>query len=114
MAEIAGLDILGFIVTKPEVVWSISLIGAVCVVGVVDYLRCFFEKKKNVIRWVVLFLSLIVAVVFSPIVPSAITTIFIIWLLILSIATIAKKALIDGIPILINKVMGVSTNNKGG
>lgn len=112
MSERAGLDILNFIITKPEVIWSISLIGAICVVGVVDYLRCFFENKKKFIRWVVLFLSLIVAIIFSPIVPSVITTIVIIWLLILSIATIAKKALIDGVPILINQIMRISTNKE--
>jgi hypothetical protein len=110
MPEIVGLDILNFMVTKPEVIWMLALMGAVCVVGVVDYLRCFFEKKRNVIRWVVLFLSLLVAIILSPIVPTIITTIVIIWLLILALATIGKKHIIDGIGGLINKMTGASTN----
>ena len=113
MPEAIGLDILNFIITKPEIIWSIALIGAVCVVGVVDYLRCFFEGKKSVIRWVVLILSLIVAVIFSPIVPKIITTIIIIWLLILSLSTIAKKTIIDGILAMINKMTGMTNNKEG-
>jgi hypothetical protein len=110
MSEIAGLDILNFMVTKPEIVWMLAFMGAVCVIGVVDYLRCFFEKKRNVTRWVVLFLSLFVAIILSPIIPTIITTIIIIWLLILALATIGKKHIIDGISGLINKMTGVSTN----
>jgi hypothetical protein len=114
MTETASLDILNFMITKPEIVWMLALMGAVCVIGVVDYLRCFFEKKRNVIRWVVLFLSLLVAIVFSPIIPTIITTIVIIWLLILALATIGKKHIIDGIGGLINRMTGVSANKPEG
>jgi hypothetical protein len=118
MSEAVGLDILSFMVSKPEIVWMLALMGAVCVIGVVDYLRCFFEGKKKAIRWVVLFLSLFVAIVLSPIIPPFITVIVILWLLILALATIGKKAIIDGIPLLvntvINKLMGNSRNIDGG
>jgi len=53
-------------VTRPEIIWLLALMGAVCVIGVVDYLRCFFERKQNTIRWVVLFVSLFVAFTLSP------------------------------------------------
>jgi hypothetical protein len=112
MPETISLDILNFMVTKPEIVWLLSLMGAVCVIGVVEYLKCFFEKKKNATRWVVLFLSLSVAVVISPLVPNIITTVVIIWLLIIALSTIGKKNIIDGIGGIINKMTGVSVNNK--
>jgi len=108
------LDILNFIVSSPGTIWNIALMGAVCVIGVVDYLRCFFEKKKNSIRWVVLFMSLLVAVIFSPIVPNVITTVVIIGLLILALATIGKKHIMDGIGGLIEKIIGSSTNGGSG
>lgn len=114
MPELVGLDILNLMVTKPEAVWMLALMGAVCVIGVVDYMRCFFERKKNAIRWVVLFMSMFVAVILSPVIPSHITVIVILWLLILALATIGKKTIIDGIPAIINKMIGVSTDaNKG-
>jgi hypothetical protein len=106
------IDILDFISTRPETVWMLALIGAVCVIGVVDYLRCFFEGKKHAIRWVVLFLSLVVAFILSPLVPGVITTIVILWLLILSIATIAKKTIIDWLQTMTGNIM--SGANKGG
>ena len=112
MLDKAGLDILNFMISRPEIVWMLALMGAVCVIGVVDYLKCFFEKKRNVTRWVVLFLSLFVAVIISPLVPAILTTIIIIWLLILALATIGKKHIIDGIEGLIEKMIGISNNNK--
>ena len=105
-----SLDILNFIITKPEIIWVLALMGAVCVIGVVDYLRCFFEKKKQAVRWVVLFMSLFVAIILSPITPKIISTITIIWLLILALATIGKKAIIDGIGGIINKMTGISAD----
>ena len=113
MSEMISLDIFNFIITKPEIIWSIAFIGAVCVVGVVDYLRCFFEKKKSAIRWVVLILSLFVAIIFSPLVPKVITTIIVIWLLILSLSTIAKKTIIDGMLAMINRITGAANNKDG-
>ena len=102
----SGLDILKFMESKPEIVWSIALMGAVCVIGLTDYFKCFFEKRRKTTRWIVLLISLLVAVVLSPLVPAFITTIVIVWLLILALASIAKKTIIDGIPLLISKAMG--------
>jgi 4-amino-4-deoxy-L-arabinose transferase-like glycosyltransferase len=114
VAEIISLDIINFISTRPEVLFLIAFMGAVCVIGIVDYLRCFFEKKKNAIRWVVLFCSLFVAIILSPITHKLITTIIILWLLILALATIGKKYIIDAIGKLIegaaNKITGNSNN----
>ena len=109
-----GFDILSFITTKPEIIWVLALIGAVCVIGVVDYLRCFFEKKRNTIRWVVLILSLLIALILSPLVPAFISTIVILWLLILALATIGKKHVIDGIGNMMGKMSNSSniTNTK--
>jgi predicted MFS family arabinose efflux permease len=114
MSEKDSLDILNFMVSKPEIIWMLALMGAVCVIGVVDYLKCFFEKKRNVTRWVVLFMSLFVAVIISPLVPTVLTTIIIIWLLILALATIGKKHIIDSIEGLIDKMTGIPNINKGG
>ena len=106
MAGNEGIDILSFITSKPEVLWSVSLIGAVCVIGLVDYFKCFFESRKKATRWVVLFVSLAVSVILSPLVPGVITAIIIVWFLILSIATIAKKNIIDSIQLIIIKMTG--------
>lgn len=113
MTETIELDILNFIISRPETIWIIAFMGAVCVIGVVDYLRCFFEKKKSIARWVVLFLSLFVAIILSPVTPEIISTIIIIWLLILALSTIGKKAIIDGIPAIINKIIGNSISKEG-
>ena len=109
-----SIEAIEFIVDRPEVIWILALTGAVCVVGFVDYLRCFFEKRKGAIRWVVLFLSLFVAcILFTPILPAWIAKLIIAWLLITSLATIGKKHIIDGIGKLIdgviNKLTSVST-----
>jgi len=106
-------DLFKLMLTKPESIWMIALMGAVCVIGVVDYLRCFFEKKQNTIRWVVLFVSLFVSFMLSPLIPSFLTVIVILWLLILALATIGKKHIIDGIGNLINKMTNNNAVNKG-
>ena len=108
-----GLDILKYMESRPEIIWGIALMGAVCVIGLTDYFKCFFEKKRKATRWIVLLISLLVAVILSPLVPAFITTIVILWLLILAIASIAKKTIIDGIPSLISKVMGSLNKDKG-
>ena len=113
MPEKNDLDIVSILYTKPEIIWMLALIGAICTIGVVDYLRCFFEKKKNIIRYVVLITSLIVAFVLSPIVHSLITFIVILWLLILALATIGKKHIIDGIGNIVNKITDTTSNKKG-
>ena len=100
-------DILDLIALDPSSIWLIALIGAVCVVGVVDYLRCFFEQnKKHIVRWVVLAMSIFVGVILSPAVPSKFSIVVIFILLVLALASIGKKALIDGIPKLIDKMVG--------
>ena len=100
------MDILEFVTSRPEVIWILAFTGAVCVIGVVDYLKNFFDKKKNKIRWVVLIVSLLIAIILSPITPTLVTTIVIIWLLILALATIGKQYIIDGIGGLINRIIG--------
>jgi 4-amino-4-deoxy-L-arabinose transferase-like glycosyltransferase len=109
MADLAGLDILNFIETKADILLLIALVGAICVIGVVDYLRCFFEQKKNAIRWIVLFMSLFVALTLSPITPKSITTIVILWLLILALSTIGKKYIVDGIGSIITRIIGTTS-----
>lgn len=108
------INLLNIMVTKPEIVWMLAFMGAVCVIGVVDYLRCFFEKKRNTIRWVVLIISLFVSIILSPIIPSFFTVIVILWLLILALATIGKKHIIDGIGNLMDKITGSTNTGKGG
>jgi len=99
-------NIIDFIVERPEAIWLVGIVGAICVIGVVDYLRCFFENKKKSMRWVVLIFSLFVSVIFSPYTPTALAVMVIFFLFILAIASIGKKALIDGIPNLISKILG--------
>ena len=114
--ENESFNILNYMVTRPEIVWMLALMGAVCVIGIVDYSRCFFSGRKKAIRWIVLILSLAVAIILSPITPPLLTVIIILWLLILALASIGKKAIIDGIPKIIdqtiNRISGVSNTTK--
>ena len=106
------IKITDFLVNKPENIWILAIVGAVCVIGVVDYLKCFFEGKKKAIRWVVLFMSLIVAFLLSQTVPAIISFLVITWLLILALATIFKKHIIDGIGALIDKIANSISGKK--
>jgi len=98
-------EILDFIIDKPEAIWLLSLIGAVCVIGVVDFCKNWV-KRKAAIKWVVFFVSLFVAVILSPLTPPLARTIIILWLLILALATITRNAIVDGLPALITHIMG--------
>jgi len=107
-----SLDIYSFIITKPEIVWMLAFMGATCVIGTIDYLKTsFFEKKKNATRFLVLFLSILIAVTLSPITPPFITIIIILTLLIISLSTIGKKHIVDGIGKLIDGVINMITKN---
>lgn len=101
-----------FLTTQPEIIWLIALMGAVAVIGLVNFLKCFIQGKKAV-KWVVLFTSLGIAFVLSPLTPPIVTTVIILWLLVLALATIARDAIVDGIPKLIG-VMNRSTGQDGG
>ena len=109
-----SLDIYSFIITKPEIIWMLSLMGAVCVIGVVEYLKTtFFEKKKMITRYLVLILSVIIAITLSPLTPPYITVIIILTMLIISLSTIGKKHIVDGIGKLIDGIIlkSVSKND---
>ena len=82
-----------------------ALTGAVCVIGLVDFAKCWI-KSKRAVKWIVLLCSLFVAFVLSPFVPAVVAAIVIMWLLILAIATIARNAVVDGLPALVSRVIG--------
>jgi len=105
------MEISKYLVSQPEVIWLVVVMGAVAVIGIVDFLKCWVKKK--VIKWVVFFVSLGVSIVLSPLVPPLVSTIIILWLLILSVATIARNSIVDGLPNLVNKLIGGS-NKEGG
>jgi hypothetical protein len=101
------MDIHAFLITNPNVIWILVVIGSVAVIGLVDFCKNWFHKKA--VQWVVLCVSLGVAVVLSPITPPLVATILILWLLILAVSTIARNAVIDGLPHLVSgflKFMG--------
>jgi len=100
------LDILNLLGSRPEVFWMIVIIGAVCVIGVVDFCKCWTKNRKRDTKWIVLFVSLVIAIVLSPLVPAWLTVIIILWLCMLAVATIARNTIVDGLPHLIGKAMG--------
>ena len=106
-----NMEIMDYLTSKPEVVWLLAIMGAVCVIGVVDFIKCWIKGKKTV-KWIVFFVSLFIAVILSPITHPAVTTVIILWLLILALSTIARNAIVDGLPVLISKAMG--NQNKQG
>jgi len=106
----AATEITDYIYTRPEVLWVIVLIGSIAVIGVVDFAKCFI-KNKQAVKWIVFFVSLVIAIILSPLVPPLITTIVILWLLILAVSTICRNAVVDGLPNIINRVMGSMGNN---
>jgi hypothetical protein len=113
------MGITEFTGATPDVLFIIAVIGALCVIGATDYLRCFFETTKRATRWVVLAMSLFVAVNISPLVPVLATTVVIGWLLTLALATLFKKHIIDAvgkvIDALAGKISGANAaDNKGG
>jgi hypothetical protein len=100
-----------YLVTDPQVIWLIALIGAVCVIGLVDFIKCFI-KDKNAVKFIVLFVSLYIAIVLSPLVPPIVATILILFHLVLSLSTIARNAIVDGLPSLTSKIMGGNSNRQ--
>jgi hypothetical protein len=104
-----ALDITDYIFTKPDILWIIVLIGSVAVIGIVDFAKCFI-KSKQAVKWIVFFVSLIIAIVLSPLVPALITIIVILWLLILAVSTICRNAIVDGLPNLTSRIMGNMNN----
>ena len=85
----------------------LAVIGSVAVIGVVDFVKNWIRNKKAV-KWVVLAVSVAVAIILSPLVPAVITTIIIMALLILAVSTIARNAVVDGIPALVTKFIGAA------
>jgi len=100
------MDINSFLVTNPNIIWMLVLIGAVAVIGVVDFVKNWTHKKA--VKWVVLIVSLIIAIVLSPLTPPLLSTIIILWLLILAVATIARNSVVDGLPSLVARFMGTA------
>jgi predicted MFS family arabinose efflux permease len=100
------MDIHAFLVTNPNVIWLLVIIGSAAVIGVVDFCKNWFRKKA--VKWAVLFVSLAVAIVLSPLTPPMVATIIILWLLILATATIARNAVVDGLPSLVGRFMGAA------
>jgi hypothetical protein len=98
------MDIYGFISTNPNVIWLLVVIGSVAVIGAVDFCKNWLRKRT--VKWAVLFTSLGIALVLSPLVPAWISTVVIMWLLILSVSTIARNAVVDGLPSLVARFMG--------
>jgi predicted MFS family arabinose efflux permease len=106
-----NFDVLSYLISEPTVIWMLAIIGAVCVIGLVDFLKCWV-KRKAAVKWVVFIVSLLIAIIISPIIPPVITTIIILWLLILSLATITRNSIVDGLPNLIEKIMGTNKSDK--
>ena len=102
-----------FLTTQPEIIWLIAFMGAVAVIGLVNFLKCFIQGKKAV-KWIVLFASLGIAFVLSPLTPPIVTTIVMLWLLVLAIATIARDAIVDGMPKIIGGLFNRSSGNNDG
>jgi len=103
-------DITDYLFTKPEVLWVIVFIGAVAVIGLVDFLKNFI-RNKTAVKWIVLVVSLAISIILSPLVPALITTIIILWLLILAVSTIARNTIVDGLPGIVSKVIGSMGNS---
>jgi len=100
------MDIHAFLITNPNIIWMLVVIGSVAVIGVVDFVKNWTHKKA--VKWVVLFVSLVIAIVLSPLTPPLLATIIILWLLILAVATIARNAVVDGLPLLVTRFMGAA------
>jgi Na+/melibiose symporter-like transporter len=105
-------EISEYIASDPNVIWLIVIIGAVAVIGLVDFLKCWITDKKK-FKWIVLFVSLAIAIIMSPLVPALVTTIVILWLLILAVSTMANNAVKKGLPNIVGKLMGGVKPNEG-
>jgi len=107
-------DFSDYITSDPAVIWLIVIIGSIAVIGLVDFLKCWVSDKKKV-KWIVLAVSLVISIIMSPLVPALVTTIVILWLLILAVSTMARNAIVKGLPNLIGKFMGgIKPSDTGG
>ena len=100
----AEIDIQKFLITSPNIIWMLVIIGSVAVIGIVEFVKNWTRKKGT--KWVVLIVSLAIAIVLSPLTPPLVATIIILWLLILAFSTIARNAFVDGMPNLVTRFMG--------
>lgn len=105
------MEITGFISANPNVIWVMVVICSVAVIGVVDFVKNWVTKKA--VKWVVLFVSLGVAMANSPLVPALITTVLDMWLLTLAVSTIARNSVVDGLPSLVARFMGGAKPDEG-
>ena len=105
------VDIIYFFTASPEVIWIFSLIGGVCVIGIVNYLKCFIKNKK-IIKFLVLIVSLGVALILSPLVSPMISIIVILWFLVLAVSTITFDAFTKGLPHLVKEKLGYEDKGK--
>jgi membrane protease YdiL (CAAX protease family) len=101
------MNIADYLTADPIVIWTLVLICAVSVIGAVDFIKCWIKKKAQV-KWAVLFISLAVAFVNSPMIPAYIATIVDVWLLTLAVSTLARNAVVDGLPSIISRLMGAA------
>ena len=90
--------------------WTIVIMGAVATLGLSEFFKCWVKRKLR-IKWMVFFTSLAIGFILSPLVPPVVTTVVITWLLILAVAVLAHRTILDGIPNLISKVMQSQTQN---
>jgi hypothetical protein len=97
-----------FMTTQPQIIWLIAFMGAVAVIGLVNFLKCFIPSKKA-IKWIVLFCFFFIAFVLSPLVPPIVTTIVILWLLVLAISTLAWDVVVKAVPKIIGGLMSKAT-----
>ena len=44
-------DVISFFTERFEVIWILALIGGVCVIGIVNYLKCWIRNKRA-IKWI--------------------------------------------------------------
>jgi uncharacterized membrane protein len=99
------MEISDYLISDPEVIWILVIICSVSVIGITNFLKSWI-KNKRLIKWVVLFISLGISIINTPLVGPIMTTIIDIWLLTLAVSTMARDAIVDGLPKIISKLMG--------
>ena len=108
MAE-SYVDIMNYI-REPQTLWTIVFMGAVATLGLSEFFKCWI-RRKALIKWTVFFTSLAVGFIMSPLVPTAVTAVVITWLLILAVAVLAHRTILDGIPNIIAKALQSQPQN---
>jgi hypothetical protein len=99
-----------YIETEPEILYTLVVIAVLSVIGLVNYIG---GKRKVLKKVIVLPITFIVAIVQSSLVPPVWTAIIDIWLLTLSLSTIAYDVIIKGIPMMVEKLMSKGVTNGG-